>query len=460
MCRDNWVVRLVASTLIRRLTVLALLAVLAWAGMGRAEAACGYLEECTYSQAVATCEAYKASEAQAGRPRTDCAYNPTDGNCPGKGSIGNVRISGGDTQWWCLTVAKPEKNCSAEPPLNAMGMLSGPACVGGCTYMAGPNNRTFDSSDPSAITFADSWLPTGATCTASEPEQKPYDPNKPVCNKRPGTNYIECVDPEGNHCVTSARGTRMCWGPGHEGDRNSSDGKDGANRKKAPNLPTIPTIVADPTPAGPATPTIINNTTYNTQSWTGTGTNGAGQGNTGDGGKDGGDGGDGGEEGEEGDDGETGDVGGGNTCGAAPACTATTAYGKYQCWLISQHWRSVCLNQDDADSGLLKAASDLGKANLQEEIEAQVEAGNIKGTDGQGDLDTHRVVKKLQPNQLDASGFLGAGQCPSFPVPSVNGVSLGIDLSKMCDFLSSISNLVLGLAYFLAFRIIAGGGRS
>nr|WP_305068778.1 virulence factor TspB C-terminal domain-related protein [Luteimonas sp. Y-2-2-4F] len=50
-----------------------------------------------------------------------------------------------------------------------------------------------------------------------------------------------------------------------------------------------------------------------------------------------------------------------------------------------------------------------------------------------------------------------AGSCPTIPSIDVGGVSIPFDLAPLCTLLASLSYLVLALAYFMAFRIMAGG---
>jgi hypothetical protein len=92
----------------------------------------------------------------------------------------------------------------------------------------------------------------------------------------------------------------MCWDQGETGPRQSADGKDAADRRPEGEQPTAPTNISNPQQEKPSTPTVINNSTYNSASYTGGGTTGAGQGNTGTGGKDAGAGGDAGEGDDEG----------------------------------------------------------------------------------------------------------------------------------------------------------------
>lgn len=315
----KWLGRVAAATVVRRLTLLLLAALLAALGVNSARAAdanctsltaesgaCDNREQAA-QRAIAAAN-YKAPAQYAG---TGCirltviAHGPTisrlyAGSGPGCDINGTQRdwprnqdCPAGTTWDAASNTCKPPNDCASKPPINGAGMKS-PGCFEGCEYFPATNARRLDAANADSITFAETWGASGAQCSTPTPK-KPYDPQKPVCFTPQGASYSECVHPDGKHCITSARGTRMCWAPGETGDRNSADGKDGANRTVAPTTPTIPSVVANPTPAGPTTNTTINNTTYNTSSATGSGSTGGTQGNTGTGGTDAGAGGDGGE---------------------------------------------------------------------------------------------------------------------------------------------------------------------
>jgi hypothetical protein len=67
-------------------------------------------------------------------------------------------------------------------------------------------------------------------------------------------------------------------------------------------------------------------------------------------------------------------------------------------------------------------------------------------------------VKTIDGGDLDSSGFLGGGSCPTFPTPSVAGHAINIDFTPICGILANFGHMILALGYMLAFRIIAGGG--
>lgn len=143
---------------------------------------------------------------------------------------------------------------------------------------------------------AQSWKASGNECTASDkPPQPQFDPNKATCASRPG--MTECVKPDGEHCVTGAAGSTLCWKPDLTGPRITADGTYAGDREVAPATPTPPPNQAESAQIA-SSQTTINGTTYNTTTWSGTGNTG-GQGTTG-GGQDSGVGGDGSGNGEDG----------------------------------------------------------------------------------------------------------------------------------------------------------------
>lgn len=158
-------------------------------------------------------------------------------------------------------------------------------CNNGCRYeqkTVGVSVCLGGAGDP--IQCMGTWKPTGGACKANDKPPTPWDDQQETCRSTDETgSHSECVKPNGNHCVTSAKGAVLCWKPNEQGPRMTTDGTVGADRKIAPDTPTPPPNMKDPTQTTTTT-TTINNTTYSTSTFTGTGNNG-GQGNTGEGGK-------------------------------------------------------------------------------------------------------------------------------------------------------------------------------
>ena len=148
-------------------------------------------------------------------------------------------------------------------------------------------------------------------------------------------------------------------------------------------------------------------------------------------------------------------VSGGGTCAAPPTnCTGDA----HTCNLILQAWLQRCDGKAEGD----------GLANDAAGFNAEVNA--LGGDDGPGQSDIDGVLqqdpfegaKVLEDgagllDRLDASGFFGGGSCPTLESVTVDAVSIPLTLEPLCFLLANMSYLVLALAYFLAFRIVAGG---
>src|SRR5690606_33547581 len=101
---------------------------------------------------------------------------------------------------------------------------------------------------------------------------------------------------------------------------------------------------------------------------------------------------------------------------------------------------AVAANEEDYDFFLGLNADYLDKAN--EIANAPKEASEVISVDEVGIED------------LDASGFLGDGQCPAPHAIELGPKTFMVSLQPICDFFGNISFLLQALAYFLAVRII------
>lgn len=340
-------------------------------------------------------------------------------------------------------------SCATAPTLGSLASRGGAnGCNAGCQYQQAPAGTQDKNpadvcmgSGASKYCGASTWTPTGLACASGDVPLFPHDPNKDTCGTIPGSSYQECVKKDGTHCVTAPSGKSICWKPGETGPRTTNDGKDGGDRQVAPGIPTAPPNMTNPTP-GPSTNTTINNTNYNTNVFTGTGTTpGQGPGTGVDGDGDG----DGEEDGK-----DEGKLAGGAGCDAPPVCEGNAI----ECYHAQEAWRLRCEAVNDP------ATADISNLLAGYEEEEAADLAGFLGSDGQGDLDSHREVKEIDLGELDDSGFLGGGgTCPSFAPVMVKGSSLGIDMSKFCELLANVGQIVMALAYLVAIRIIAGGGR-
>lgn len=177
---------------------------------------------------------------------------------------------------WDSSQNKCKAPCSQRPAVqNKMVRGSINTCYDGCEYA--PDAEGFSvrlGNGSGTISGGTSWRPTGQAC-GSQPPPEPFDPNRPTCNPVPG-NMIECVKPNGQHCITGSTGASNCWSPFETGPRLTADGTLGGDREVAPTTPTPPTNQTNST-VTTTTNTTINNNTYNTSISTGSGISGAGQ---------------------------------------------------------------------------------------------------------------------------------------------------------------------------------------
>lgn len=128
---------------------------------------------------------------------------------------------------------------------------------------------------------------------------------------------------------------------------------------------------------------------------------------------------------------------GGYDCSAAPTCSGDTVL----CNIDYQSWAGHCpqgLKQLDEAEGFLGSLPSNGNSAV-EDADPAAQAG-----------------------QIDSTGFLGGGTCPSFdPLNiSLHGVSAALNFnnSGWCSMMQLLHALLLAFAYFEAAKIIARGG--
>lgn len=486
---------------VRNLALVVLLGLLAWAGIGRAEAQavnCELAGICPKPEAYQKCQAAMqytrnwAQESNQGGEVVHACTETTTGEggyfqcgvrigwqttcwrpggaigqdrfyflgCPAgtnwDGETGQCTTECGSDGWpdplnpgQCLNRDK----CLAKPVLGAGTVPSGSgACSGGCQYGVSQKGITFNFAGAPGITLTEGWAPTGGQCASGDVAPKPLGPDGECVPLE--HNQTACAKPDGRHCHFTPSGKEFCWKPGEVGEK--TDGPDLQKTVPGPNpIPPNPQLPSgdELVPSGgptTTTTTVVNNgstttTTTTTNNYTTNfGTNaGSGPGQAeGSGG--------------EGDDGEgegDGEVSGGGDCAAPPSCSGNPL----ACWAIRHNWKQAC---EAADSDLFGGAmGEVMDAFANEQRAEAVTWGAELGNDGEGDLDTHREIREIPLEDLDDSGFLPAGKCPQFDTPTVAGKALPINFGPMCGMLESVGYLVLGLAYMIAFRIIGGGGR-
>lgn len=475
----EWLAKQFGRALVRRVAFLLVAGLLAYVGIGRAEAqtyGCSTSHEVLFSRCPDVSSAVNALSVAMSNRIADLEANNVTGYsaCPiivsSDAARSSIKAPGGTCTnelvraydegcpnggVWNAALSMCDIACADKAPLGpTVGLLKSEVCVEGCTYSGVPTKQISLESGGSSIDFGafGGFTPTGSSCGAMPPEAQP----QPYC--APINGQTVCMRPDGSHCAKSATTKKFfCWKPGETGEK--TDGPDMQKTNAGPtvippsvNLPSGDTLA----PVGPSiTTTNIDNSTGATSTTTtnnystGQGTNagpGKGQG-VGDEGSPG----DGKGEGDGDEEGDKGTGSGGGDCDTPPVCTGNAI----ACWAVEVNWKQGCNSRDSGIDGLNEMSDAINAATGAEAIQW----GAALGSDGEGDMVNTRGTRTIDPDDLDASGFLGAGSCPVLPTATVGGRSLPIDLTKICEFLSNLSGFVLAVAYLLAFRIIGGGGR-
>lgn len=318
----------------------------------------------------------------------------------------------------------------------------------GCSSIIGSGNQV----------CAAQYAFTGATCDVPPPADPPNldNPEQERCQTwTQGATY--CKQADGNECYTSKTGRRFCWRPTQTGSK--TDG------------PLIQTRTPGTTPAPPPTPppgeafepigdSVTTETTTTTESGTTTttttvnnyetvyGTDAGGPGARDDGQNEDGTGG-------EGEDGEEGSFTGGDDCSAPPVCAGDPIL----CAIAKGQWETRCAGGVDGDGGTGLIGDAIGEAEgVLGDAAGDEEEGEPDETEmlEHADPDSWRTIEIIDDEGLDATGLGFDRSCPQLPPVSIAGANLQFDLGPICNFLSSLSGLVLALSYFIAARIIAG----
>lgn len=382
-----------------------------------------------------------------GRRNSDCQQTAQFGTETRLGNFYDYSVEG------CPPgeIEQPDGTCSAEcatrAPIHSKAVRGSTMfCNDGCSFeQYHPGGVTVClGGGASMYCAAGEWRATGQTCTVSD-NSEPWNPDNDTCRSIPGSGFSECVKPNGEHCVTGAKGTRMCWQPGESGERMPETGVEGANKGSEGSDPPPPNGMEEPTKTG-STTTTINNSTTTTNTFTGSGNSG-GQHNTGSGGsKPGGQG-----EGEG--DGEEGSASGGASCTAPPICSGDAI----ACAALEQSWRMRCEGTKPGDEAEVDAMRD-GMAGAISGLDDGPPEGSGIWNDNDDPFAGARESRdeNWMLSKISDERFM-TGQCPVVEAVQIGPVSIPIDLAPLCSLLSNLSGLVLALAYLIAFRIMAGG---
>lgn len=330
----GWLARVAASTVVRKLTLVALVAVLAWAGIGRADAAvnnpCGSYGtrmNCTQASAYAIAQAIR-DEAVAASPTATVViggpfaegtggfyyrvarngssigsayYGNTSASCPAGQTLssgGLCQCPGGYPQdpfntQQCLDADKCQaRNAALGTGSRTMTGIS--KCVAGClmTFPGDYKRVQIDGNmDPLFNGVARYTGPSCATPAPPTTEEIEVEktPKPQECQPGAGSLTSVCVKANGERCHSTSSGFQQCWQPGETGEKTQGDTKQVTNAGPNAIVPALtltngdtlvqknpPTTVTTTNNSG-GTTTITTTTTttnYNTSQGTNAGPKG------------------------------------------------------------------------------------------------------------------------------------------------------------------------------------------
>lgn len=482
--------RVFANAIVRRLAYVLVALLLAWIGIGRAEAH-GANPFASEAAAYSTCVDHARDEDTiGGSTGAHCTrhgpyagtYGPgdwymyqcrrSDGSgcsqvfaqhyfsaataCPVDSPIdpstGQCATNCGSDGWpdptqpgQCLN----EQKCKAKPALGAKTMVKGNvnSCVDGCQFSAGSGVQVCLGSGAEMRCTLGGATATGAQCAAGE--GAPITDTNQECVPL-GSGQTACMKPDGQHCYTAGSGKQICWQPGETGQKTTGDTlqkRDAGTTAKPidPNLPNGDTLIQDGNPTTTTTTVkdasgtrSIATTTANYRTEHGTdagGSDGTDSGEPGDGsGSAPGDG--------EGDGEEDGSASGGDTCGSPPVMTGdpVMAMAARQAYLVRC---GSSLSDANAD-GLPDYLATDGLSTDHGE-------GAVEGKSAWADDDG-------EAPEIDESGYGLGRSCPAPPTITLAGMSRTIDTSALCD----LGDIIAALVYLIALAhaaYIFGGNR-
>lgn len=338
-------------------------------------------------------------------------------------------------------------------------------CLAGCTYAIESGTQVTQGATSGVIRGTFEF--TGAGCSGSPPPPEPFEPPPPPePNCFPGNDGVFiCQADNGQNCYSASTGRYICWSPGETGSK--TDGPitqtvNNGNQAPAPppgSSTTGSNITTNNTYSGGSitntSNTTINN--YTTNNGSPAGTSNQGVGTSPNGGPNAGSAGSGNGNGDGNGDGNCGGEGqqacntstGGGSCSAPPQSSGDQILAN----IATQAWLLRCQGVEPGDSAAMVQAG----SGADGHISAMDETPPENSGDGDDPFDGKKQIRDTGwlTGKLDPSGFLGGGSCPQVESFSVGSASFPISLGPICQLLSAISGLVLALAYFLAFRIMA-----
>lgn len=396
------------------------------------------------------------------------------------------RIGSGGTMYACKKgteryYAFPAQN-SCSTRADSSGTFAGDvgACINGCQFapdISGGGVTRYEVGG-TVFTRADVLAPTGSTCTSSPSD---VAPDSDACVQQ--GSLTQCVKPDGRTCTRSSTGKLFCYDTSESGSKYSGNEATVITPEGvAPKPPsTPPANGGEWIKAGEGTITVTKDGVTTTRTVT-TYVSSYGPQGKNDGAE--------GEE-KEGDKGPTASTGlgcdqssfmcsdmstvecnqliqtwylrckgkqinGGANCESPPVCEGNSV----DCFVTHQLWQYRCEGKVEVDSdGTSRNAFD-AQSESDGDGTDEPDAAHMPGNGDTADMGIweERTVGGAEDlAKLNASGFLGgSGSCPQLPSVSVGGRgSLSFNLNPICDLLRNVGIMVMALAYWLAYRIIA-----
>lgn len=170
----------------------------------------------------------------------------------------------------CLDEDKcTSRNSSVDTKALRMG---GDTCVdtGGCAFEADQSSSLAAATSVASMTlYAFSYSGRPGSACGTPPSPDPPPPPKPECIQAPG-NQTVCVRPDGQHCYSSAPGVSSghCWQPGETGEQNNGPDRQKRDAGTEPIPPNLNLPNGDTLTPKPGGPVTTTTTTNNTTTTT------------------------------------------------------------------------------------------------------------------------------------------------------------------------------------------------
>lgn len=430
--------QILANAFARRIAYVIVALLLAWLGLGKANAGT-YPDQ---GSAYSACKSHEmpGHESERAGPNI-CTLDPYLSNptfprymCTFPTNYGAGEVGCWGESEYIFPIAQ---TCSQRPDGQA-GLIngtqfSGGVCSNGCKMVANTDNPTEDFTtweSGTSINFKrGTWVATGGTCVVDPqtPQQPPEQ--KQGCHTT-SSGHVVCRG-EGKTCVTAPSGFKTCASdPNSSGTVKTNNPRTESTSISAPNTPpNLPTNRPGETwvPSGPAS-SVVNNITNNTTNIQ-NGSNATPNGNEpvpGDGA--------GGEEGEEE---EPGSVGGGGDCATPFTCSGGDPI---LCGVGQQVWLDRCANDANND----------GQPDW-----TAVEGDGSEGAGEEPEGMPHKEDVRLGVGMLDEGGLLGGGACPTFGTVTNSFGTFDLDeQGNWCDLLQLANGFFKLLGGFIALRIL------